>query len=832
MVALGKNISLTRASIGIFILSTASLAFEISLTRFFSVAQFYHFAFMVVSIALIGYGASGSFLTIIPIHKHPEPEKWLSRFALGAGLSILVGYLYVNAVPFDSYTVFIDPAQIFILISHFIILAAPFFLSGVSIGLLISLSPENSGQIYAASMIGSGCGCIIALVLPSFIGLSGTILASSAISSLAAISQTYKPITYPGALKKRRYRFPNFLQDSFAPLISGLILFISMLLIIIPDDLIEVRLSEYKGLSASLKYPEARIITQQWNAYSRIDVVQSDGIRSLPGVSTMFDKIPPKQLGLFTDGDNLSPIIRRNESSDFAPFMPSAVAYLLRPQADTLLLEPGGGLEILIAVSMGAGNVTAVEGNNLVIQSAGEIYTNPQVETVGTIGRSYLQRNDKGFDIVIVGLSDTFHPIRSGEYSLSENYRYTLEAFKDGLNALNPDGILLASRWLQTPPSESLRLFATIIAALENLGLTPETNIAAFRGYNMATILAKKNPFTEAELDGIYDFLNTRNYDLIYSPIEQPALINTHNVMKEPIYWDSYTELISTGARENFFRDYPYRVEPTTDKKPFFGYYYKAEQLNQIISEIGKIWQPFGGAGILVFLVLLGISFLLSFLLIITPILFVNILNGHRKMSQQCIRIYDLIWMLYFLMLGFAYLLIEIPIIQYLILYLGNPAYAFSVVLFTLLSFSGVGSFFSNRIALKLVFPFLIILLLLIPFILPVLIDITLQFSLGARMLFTICFLAPVGFLMGIPLPSGIRLISRIKTNDLLVPWSWGVNGAASVISSILAAILAVSFGYDFVLFFGALAYFIAWIVLVILSNPRASVHSRLGGQT
>jgi len=241
--------------------------------------------------------------------------------------------------------------------------------------------------------------------------------------------------------------------------------------------------------------------------------------------------------------------------------------------------------------------------------------------------------------------------------------------------------------------------------------------------------------------------------------------------------------------------------------------------------EIGKSWQPFGGAGILAIVFVLGISLVLSTLLILVPVRLSNLRTSpaeEKDRKKKRVRIYLLT---YFAMLGLAYLFVEIPLIQYFIVYLDHPAYAFTIVLFSILSFSGIGSLFSNRIKLNLVFPLLLLFTIGLSILLPEIISKTISSHLVIRMLLTIVFLAPLGFFMGIPFPAGIQKINQDIKIDLLVPWSWGVNGSASVISAILAALLALTLGFQAVIYIGALAYAGAWISMAIVNHLHPPAH-------
>ena len=807
---------------GLFLLSAAALAFEINLSRLFSVAQFYHFAFMIVSIALLGFGASGTVLAIFPRLAESSSPRGMAWLSLATGLSILGAYLLTNGMPFDSFSIAWDRRQVYILIAHYLLLATPFFFTGMAIGSLLSGYSERAGSIYALNLFGSALGCILALVVPTWLGGEGTVLLCSGLAGLAALVCA---AAAPGG-KDKWYFSQLFL--SFG------LLAISLVYRQLPAHWMELNLSPYKSLSYALQYPGARLAYQRWNAFSRVDVVRSQGVHSFPGLSYRYLRPLPPQDGLFVDGDELSPILQANPSLEFAGYLSHAVAFQLRPDANVLALEPRGGMDVASALALGAQNVTAVEVNPLIVEAASPIYNQPGVQVRIESDRSYLSRRGEQFDIVILSLATSYHPVRSGAYSLAEDYRYTVEAFQDAYHHLAPDGILVVNRWLQMPPSESLRSFALAVTALERSAANPRQQIVALRGYNTATLLVKRGPFTAQELELIRKFASERAFDLVYAPDIQPEETNRYNILPEPVYSQAFLTLLETQPRKDFYASYPYEVTPPTDDRPFFGHYFKWSQARQVLAELGKTWQPFGGAGYFVLLALLALAILLASILILLPLVIAWFLPGKEKTGLVSTPLASLAPLVYFGVIGLAFLLAEIPLIQRYILYLGQPSYAMTAVLFSLLLFSGLGSHFSQRIPARLALGLLVILLIAIPPVLSIVFKATLGLSFYNRLLIGIALLAPLGFLMGVPFPAGLRWLSSrsgsatSSQSDLaIIPWVWGVNGAASVIAAVAAALLALTWGYNWVLRLSAVCYAIAWLTVMVAAPPDPAAHPR-----
>jgi hypothetical protein len=809
--------------LGLFLLSAATLTFEINLTRLFSVGQFYHFAFMIVSMALLGFGASGTFLSIFPRFGRKKPGQSLAFLSLACGISMLGAYLLTNWLPFDSFSIAWDRRQVGVLVLHYLALSLPFFFSGMVVGVLLADYPRFAGQTYAVNLLGSALGCILALAAPPLIGGEGTVAISSSLAAFAALIY----------LVGEYYLVPKIdLNRSITILLSLFLLTIAAIEVglgwrrLPSPSWLELRLSPYKSLSYAMQYPGAQIVFQRWNSFSRVDLVRSQGIRSLPGLSYRFLQLPPAEDGLLVDGDELSPVVLadindlRIPNTDVFRYLPAAIAFQLRRSANVLILEPRGGLDVITALDLGADRIIAVESNPLIVQAAAHVYDDPRVKVILETARSYTRRSHEKFDLVLLSLVSSYHPVHSGAYSLAEDYRYTVESFQDALARLDPNGLLVVTRWLQSPPSEELRAFALAVTAIENLGGDPHAQIVAYRGYNTATMLVKNGSFTAVELDLIRHLTAELAFDLNYAPDIRLEETNRYNVLPESIYYQSFVELLEISSRQAFYLAYPYEVTPPTDDRPFFGHFFKWSQTEQVLAELGKTWQPFGGAGYFVVLALLLITTIMAVVLILSPVVIAR-WRSRREESDSPLKHplrKAVAYLMYFGLIGLAYLLVEIPLIQGFILFLGHPAYALSAILFTLLLFSGVGSRLSDRIPLQISLIILALILLVSPFLLPALFDLTLGLALPLRLTLTIVVLAPLGFLMGIPFPRGIGWLlgGQESAESILIPWIWAVNGAASVVASVLAALLALTLGFSWVLRLGALCYATAWLVFKV----------------
>jgi len=624
----GKAVPVAKDSfvpiyLGGFLLAAATFAFEISLTRIFSLTQFYHFAFMAVSLALLGFGASGSALVLWPGLAGEAWSRHLIWLAIAFGPCLPACYLLTNLIPFDSYSVAWDPLQVVYLLLHYLALTVPFVLGGLVQSIPLAAAPDRANRVYGANLAGSAVGCLLAVLLLPFLGGPGTIAAAGLLGWLAAGAFAWKSRSVLLAAGRRRW----LLTTAY---VAGVALLGWVAVAQLP--FLDARLSPYKGLSQALRYPGSRVIFSEWNGFSRVDLVDSPGVRHLPGLSYTFDGVPPPQLGMTVDGDDLTPVplvTDREPDLSFSDYLPAAIGFRLRPQARALILEPKGGLEVWSALAGGSAAVTVVESNPLLVEAARlgtappavDVYDDLRVTVVMEPVRSYLRRSDEKFDLLHLPLTQPYRPVTSGAYSLAEDYLHTVEAFGEYLAHLADDGILLVTRWLQTPPSESVRTLTLIAEALRRTGSDPLSSVVGFRGVQTGTFLVKPIGFSAKEMERVRQFCAERRFDLVAGPGIGPADLNRYNVLPEPTYAQLFGDLLSSDDPDLFYRGYQFAVSPTTDDRPFFFHFFRWQQTPAVLQSLGKSWQPFGGSGVFVLAALLALALVASLVLIAGPLL-------------------------------------------------------------------------------------------------------------------------------------------------------------------------------------------------------------------
>jgi SAM-dependent methyltransferase len=450
------------------LVSAGALAYEVLLTRLFSIVQWHHYAYMVISIALLGYGASGAFLALAgeALRRHLG-----AAFAAGAALfavSAVLSFAVAERLPFNPLAVIWEPRQLLFLPILYALFALPFFGAATCIGLALAAFPHRVGRIYRYDLMGAAAGAI-GLMLALFVVFPDAALRLVALMGLLAATLAIS-LRDSGAIRKSR---------AAACSVAAVAACVAL-----PPSWTALHLSEYKGLSQALLVPGAEVLVEDSSPLGLLTVVSSPTVplRHAPGLSLNNATEPPAQLGVFTDGDGLTAITAfdgRREPLAYLDFTPAALPYHLLEKPDVLILGAGGGADILLALLHGAATIDAVELNPQLVRLvaerfsafAGHLYERPGVRVHVAEARNFVAGGRNRYDVIQIPLLDSFAAAAAGTHSLSESYVYTIEAFEQYLDRLRPGGYLAITRWLKLPPRDSLRLFATAVSALERRGI-------------------------------------------------------------------------------------------------------------------------------------------------------------------------------------------------------------------------------------------------------------------------------------------------------------------------------------------------------------------------
>ncbi len=787
---------------GIFLVSLSILIYELTLTRVFSIIQWNYLAFMIISIAFLGYGASGTFLTITPslsrkgnIHNLPA---LLFRFSLLYGLSILVSIFLISRIPFDLYRLNVDSYQWFYLVIYYLAVALPFFFAGICISLAISRLPEKVGKLYFFDLTGASLGCLAFLFFTTHIKIVNLII-------LLAIIGLVASFLFSLAQHKRIFS----MLPLFLIVILAVINFSSYSPISLP-------INPYKELFTFLRYPDTEIVFEDENSFSQIKVVESPAVKHAPGLSLNFDDRIPDQLAILTDDSGLSAITRfdgTKESIGFTDYLSNALGFHLSEDRErVLVIGAGGGLDILSAVYHDSKEIEAIELNPIMIDVmknqyddySGQLFNRPEVTILQGEGRSVLKNIDHDFDLIQISLIGSAATSSGGFHSISENYLYTVEGMVDFLEHLSDDGVICITRWLLFPPRESIKLTAIALEALDKIGMeNPDNHIALIRTWGTTTFICSKKPI-DREMTGIIEsFCRERSFDSVYFPGITLNQVNQNHKLERPYYYQAISGLIEhfkEGRMDDYYQDYFFNITPATDNRPFFFYFLKWRNIPTIVRDT-SYWQPMIEWGNLIVFATMVQGIIFSFFFIFLPLFIKRISPGKGWYFP----------ILYFASLGLGYMLIEISFIQKFILYLTNPTYASSAIIFSFLFFSGLGSRYSQQFGgkeifyLKRIVPAICILLVLYQGLIPVIFQHTMAFSIPVRFILTACLIAPLAFLMGMPFPLGIGIVAERKEN--MIPWVWATNNFCTILASVSAVIIALSAGFQAVGYLAAGIY-------------------------
>ena len=506
---------------GIFLVTLSGLMFEIALTRIFSATIWYHFAFVAISVALLGWGLGGFALHLVR-----------RRVAFSRDRAALSTFLYGLSLPLALWLIVRSPFHYNRLAFYFAVSLVPFFLAGVTLSMLFTLGRENAGRLYFADLLGASLGALAATFL-LLLGGENAVLAVS-IAPLAA-----------AALFSRRFRVPSAVAA---------VLVLAAMGVNERTHLFKIRSAPTKGLYRhKAATPGSEIALTGWNAYSRIDAVTGFGS---PYVARLYIDSDAWTNILEWDGDVASLSGMRAEYRAL-PFE------LVPPGPRTLIIGPGGGSDVLYALAAGSEKVTAVEMNPLMLRfvrhfgaRAGNIYDHPRVEAILSEGRTFVRRTDRLFDVVLMGFVDSWAAVASGGLSLSENHLYTVEAFADYLDHLTPDGQLVILRWAVDAP----RLVSNAVALLgaaeagRRVAVLLETRKGDREDPPQMIFMLKRRPWTAQETERMASW-----------PGVQPVVVPGRHV-EEP-----YASLFSgkTSFAE-YVAQAKVRVDPVFDDRPFF----------------------------------------------------------------------------------------------------------------------------------------------------------------------------------------------------------------------------------------------------------------------
>lgn len=777
-------------AVGLF--SVGLIGCQIAWMQVLAQAQWSHFAHMIIAVAMLGFGASGTWLAA-------GGARLLRRAALAVplcmGLSSLAmaAALYLamsDFARFDMMELFMGGGGGWKLVFTYLIFFLPFFLGALAIGLVFTAAPERAGSLYAWNLGGSALGGPAALLLLNFLTAPSVAVLLAALAALAAVQAGL-------------WRINRLFCVSIA-----VAMFMALLL---PPD---IQRSSYKGLSRALDMPDKEVTGPLPGAHGEVHTVRSPALRYAPALSLQFRGEPPRGRAVFVNGNPYGTLLPAQEAE--APFIldatPRGLAYAINRPQSALILGAGAGEDVAHAAANAVGSVTAVEPHPVVrslaeehgLESARE----GSIQWVAGTGRAYLSRTaarhpDLRYDLIVLPAIGEFGG-DSGLRAIEEDYSLTSEAFQQMWQLLEDDGMLTVSAWIDYPPRHSLRIAATLVNLLQEQGDYPvDQHLLVSRSWGMMSFVLLRSPLDEEQWQRALQFSEDQGFDLLGGGEMQVRTedAQTYHTMDDTALMEGLDRLYA-GDWESLQADYHFNIAPISDNNPYFQQFLKTGQWQLYREWFLQDAAPFLEIGLPLLLLTFAQIALISIPLILLPL--VRLRSSARGFARP---------FAYFASVGCGFMLWEIILIQRYILYWGHPIFAAAGVISILLLGMGLGSWCSGRLPvlqpwIARVSGLIAVLLLAYALLLPLFITATMGLPGVVRVILGILILLPVAFLMGMPFPLGVRWVE--ESTRTRIAWAWGIDGYASVITATGAMLIAVTLGLNVPIYLAATAYAIA----------------------
>ena len=813
-----------RTRISVFLITLSGLILEVGLTRIYSASIWYHFAFVAISVALLGWGLGGFTVHLWKTGKkrRGEIEKADGRRqtaaetergrsgqdgrapgSLSMNAAAVVTLLYAAAIPLCLWLLVRYPFEMDRLPLYFLAPLLPFFLAGMALSIVFDIHRAVAGSLYFWDLIGASIGAVAVTLLLHLLGGEAALLAAAIAPAIAALlmasqsqvsslkSQETPSLTVglPPRDAHARSRLnplptgrgsvtwlPRIVQVAAA---LGVVLSFVGVVATVKYGVFRVKPGTTKAMRNQMDAtPGSHIVQTGWNAYSRIDCVEG---------------LPNSFARLYIDSDAWTGIRGWDGNLDSVQDMKwsyRALPFRLTPNAETLIIGPGGGPDVVAALASGSKKVTAVEMNPLMLKfvrsygaRAGNLYDRPDVETVLSEGRNFISRTDRKFDIILLGFVDSWASVASGGLSLSENYLYTAEAMRAYYDHLKPDGILVVLRWEMDIPRLTSNAVATLggSEAAKRVVVLMEKQ-ANPNDYQQMLFMLRKEPFTDAQLKEISTSWTQANAVIMPGGTAPPGI-------KEV--------LAGTKTLEQYDAEQQRFVGPVWDDSPFYFAIEKPWRMPGAIAERMVKW-------------LLGpsIAMLGLFAVFGMPKRQKSGVRSQKSEKNEGRTSSYIGSLVYFAALGFGFIAVELALLQHLTLLVGHPIYTLSVLLFTLLAFGGIGASLSSRWSMSKACAAVAVIGTIEALALPKLVPMLLWLPLWGRIAVAILMIAPLGLAMGMPFPRGLKQTGEGSLPA--PPFYWGLNGVMSVIGSVTTVFVALIWGFQAAMLMGSACYVLA----------------------
>jgi hypothetical protein len=795
---------------GVFLTCMCGLMLQIIETRVLSVLANYNLAFVAISVAMLGLTA-GALLVFYRFETTYSPDRLsgaLARVMSYFAWSVLGSFsvlLNLAVIPvFEPTLSFVASWTLTLLV-----LLPPYVLLGVAASLALTRSSQKISLVYGVDLVGASSGCLATLALLTAIDTYDALLVVGAIGAVAAstfnVAGRIGGVRAQAAEPKGTWNFLN--RPGLALGVLVLVAGVNALL-----GTHGLRPTLLKGrIERSHELTEER-----WNSFSRVAMTmqpQSDAF--LFSASEMAPHVQLDQ-GLMTiDAEATTAMYRFNgdpREMDFLRFDATALAYFIRHQGRSAVIGIGGGRDLLTASIFGFKDITGLDYNPVFVRlfahdyrefsGAGKI---PGLRLAVDDARSWFARSHEQFDLIQMSMIDSWAGTTAGAYTISANPLYTVNGWKRFISRLTPDGVFTVSRWYHPEhPDEAARVLSLAMATLLEMGEPkPAQHLYLAANGKLSTLIVGRAPLSMRDLSTLDETVRWLHYKTLAAPNRESA----SPVIERILHAGTVDDLIRIG------RDTPLNLAPTWDSNPFFFNQLSlsdpsipGSRLRAALRESGVLHGNLNASMTLLTLVL--ISMVAVVMVIIAPAM-----SSTRRSGAKIT-----LWSgAYFLLIGVAFMFVEISLIQRMSLFLGHPIYSLAIVLFSVVLATGVGSLFSHRAVPLSVsslagWPLVLAVYLgLLPLWWGKLLDETETGSLIERASVCLAMVVPAGVLMGFMFPTGIRLCTRIDSR--ITPWAWAVNGAAGVLATGAVVLVSINTSLNYSLRVGAAAYALLAVV-------------------
>ncbi|MFC1484324.1 hypothetical protein ACFL5M_00685 [Candidatus Neomarinimicrobiota bacterium] len=809
----------------LFGLSFCLLAYEVDLLRVLTWLQWYHFAYLVISLALLGFGASGTLMHIFRPFWERHFQHSLAGALLLTGLSMAAVKPLLAVIPQDTFLAVWQPTQLIWLVALGLVLFLPFLTGAFAMILVFANLPGRIGLYYASNLLGSGTGAIFGLLMlyrwhpleiPSLLGLAtASLLFMYTYTLIAKTERISEKITWQ------------------------LISMAGLVLILVAGWMIPLRpeMSPYKGLSRARLMPDTEVVAKQTTPLGVLTVLRGPTLRSVTGLSLSYTGNIPPQAIVYQDGNSAGVAPSSGDTTWSRSLRHTSYVLPYRvgrfgagsSSPRVLVLQAGPGAEVQQALIEGSPDVTAVVRNEGLVRVLEEslrdysgghtIYHDPRVQLELTEPRNYLYQNRDPFDIISMPPVGGVMSASAAMTSIYEDHLLTVEGVSAMLQRLTPEGMLCLTTWLDHPPRRPLKLFGLLAAALVAYSAEPVpfpgAHLVAISSWNVVTMVLSRKAWTPGELEQIRQFAQEQGFDLLYHPQQESSVPGPVFHQLSDTSMVANLKVLAGNSRNSESLTSGFYLTPPTDSRPYFHHFLTLKALPMMRDTYGTAGLMLSEWGF----VLLYVTFLLLIAggaaLILLPLWISE--RKHRPRRNRLAGTSKQRYLYYFGAIGCGFMLVEIVLIQQLLLLLGDPVYAAAAVIAALLVFAGVGSLLSQAIiqarwrSLMLAGAVVLVMLLIIFLGAEFGASVLAAASRWARFTVVVGVLSPLAVAMGVFFPSGIRRLEESAAGEY-IPWAWGINGFASVITTPIATILALNLGFPAVAALGGGCYVVSVI--------------------